>query len=63
MNADMIRQIQSALRQRGFNPGAVDGVLGRQTMEAVNAYQRANNLPVDRYLNIETISHLGVWNR
>lgn len=63
MNADMIRQIQSALQQRGFNPGAIDGVLGRQTMEAVNAYQRANNLPVDRYLNIETISHLGVWNR
>lgn len=63
MNADMIRQIQTALQRRGFNPGAIDGVLGRQTMEAVNAYQRANNLPVDRYLNIETIRHLGVWNR
>lgn len=61
MSPDMIRSIQTALKRRGFDPGAIDGVLGRQTMEAVNAYQRANNLPVDRYLNMDTVRHLGVW--
>ena len=29
-------------------------------MRAVNAYQRAKGLPVDRYLNVETVKSLGV---
>ncbi|MCK5859224.1 MAG: peptidoglycan-binding protein [Abyssibacter sp.] len=60
MTRDAIRRLQQALSARGFDPGAVDGVLGRRTMEAVNAYQRSNGLPVDRYLNMETVRSLGV---
>ncbi|WP_348674442.1 peptidoglycan-binding domain-containing protein [uncultured Abyssibacter sp.] len=60
MNRDTIRRLQQALKARGFEPGPVDGVIGRRTMEAVNAYQRANGLPVDRYLNLETVRSLGV---
>lgn len=60
MTRDMVRSLQQTLQARGFNPGAIDGVIGRQTMEAVNAYQRANGLPVDRYLNMETVRSLGV---
>lgn len=60
MTADRIRRLQSALDARGFDPGPVDGVLGRQTMNAVNAFQRANGLPVDRHLNMETMRALGV---
>jgi peptidoglycan hydrolase-like protein with peptidoglycan-binding domain len=29
-------------------------------MDAVNAYQRANGLPVDTYLNMATVRALGV---
>ena len=60
MNRETIRRLQQALKARGFEPGPVDGVIGRRTMEAVNAYQRANGLPVDRYLNLETVRSLGV---
>ena len=60
MTRDNIRAVQQALKARGFDPGPIDGVIGGLTMAAVNRYQRANDLPVDRYLNIETIRHLGV---
>lgn len=55
-----ISQIQSALSDKGFNPGAIDGVVGMETMQAVNAFQQENKLPVDKYLNVETIKALGV---
>jgi len=35
-------------------------VIGNETMEAVNDFQRDNNLPVDNYLNIKTVEALGV---
>lgn len=60
MSPGMIRRLQQALQARGFNPGPIDGVVGRQTMEAVNAFQRSNGLPVDRYLNMETVRALGI---
>jgi peptidoglycan hydrolase-like protein with peptidoglycan-binding domain len=42
-----IKQVQMALRNAGYNPGAVDGRMGKQTRDAIRAFQRANNLPVD----------------
>lgn len=55
-----VREIQRALRAAGFNPGPIDGVIRNQTMQAVNQYQAANNLPVDLYLNLDTVKALGV---
>ncbi len=60
MTSTRIQDIQRALRSAGFDPGAIDGVIGESTMRAVNAYQRAKGLPVDRYLNMETVRSLGV---
>ncbi|WP_133249129.1 peptidoglycan-binding domain-containing protein [Abyssibacter profundi] len=60
MTPGMIQRLQQALQARGFNPGPIDGVIGQRTMEAVNAFQRANGLPVDRYLNMETVRALGI---
>ena len=40
------KQIQVALKNGGFYTGAVDGKKGRQTREAIRAFQRANNLNV-----------------
>ena len=59
-NRPKIMEIQNALKDAGFNPGPVDGLLRSQTMHAVNGYQQANKLPVDGYLNIETVKSLGV---
>lgn len=55
-----IREIQSALKTRGFYQGPVDGIIGSQTMAAVNKYQASNNLPKDEYLNVKTLRSLGV---
>lgn len=60
MTRDRISAIQTALKKAGHNPGAIDGVIGGDTMRAVNAFQRKKGLPVDRYLNIATVRALGV---
>jgi len=63
MTGARITQIQRALKEAGYNPGAVDGVVGEQTIAAVNAFQRDKGLPVDKYLNIATLKALGVSTR
>lgn len=55
-----ITQIQQALLKAGYNPGPIDGDIGVETMRAVNSYQKAKGLPVDKYLNIATVKSLGV---
>ena len=57
---DLIRQLQTALSEKGYNPGTIDGYVGGTTMNAVNSYQVANNLPVDKFLNTQTLKHLDV---
>jgi len=55
-----IMEIQKALKSAGFNPGPIDGGMGPSTIKAVNAFQRSKGLPVDRYLNVQTVNALGV---
>lgn len=60
MSSDLVFQLQKKLNQKGYNAGTEDGAIGFQTMSAVNQYQQDNNLPVDKYLNIETMKHLNL---
>ncbi|RXJ69471.1 hypothetical protein CS022_23815 [Veronia nyctiphanis] len=60
MTRSRIGDIQRALETRGYNPGRIDGVIGKDTMAAVNLFQKDNSLPVDKYLNIATVKALGV---
>lgn len=55
-----IMEIQRALLASGYSPGKIDGLIRGNTMSAVNAYQRAKGLPVDGFLNLETVKALGV---
>lgn len=41
------KQIQTALRNAGYDPGKIDGRMGKQTREAIKSFQRANNLVAD----------------
>lgn len=41
------KQIQIALKNAGFDPGAIDGKKGRKTVEAIKLFQKANNLSAD----------------
>jgi hypothetical protein len=60
MTGTRITQIQRALKREGYDPGPIDGVIGRQTIAAINAFERAKGLPVDKYINIKTLNALGV---
>ncbi len=42
-----LKQIQIALKNAGYNPGAIDGRLGSQTKEAIRSFQKDNGLHVD----------------
>ena len=53
-----MNSIQSALYRGGYNPGPIDGIVGRQTMTAVNAFRKDFNLTVADFLTIETVSAL-----
>ncbi|WOT04375.1 peptidoglycan-binding domain-containing protein [Shewanella youngdeokensis] len=60
MTRATIMDIQNALSDKGYNPGNIDGVVGVDTMKAVNAFQTDNSLPTDKYINIKTIKALGL---
>ncbi len=53
------RRVQQALNDRGYNVGAVDGIIGAATKSQLTKFQRDNNLPIGR-LDFETLKALGV---
>lgn len=59
MTKEMNLKIQNALHKAGFDAGKIDGVIGRQTLLAVDEYQRKNNLPTGG-LTMLTLKELGV---
>lgn len=57
----LVREIQQALLDKGYNPGSVDGVVGRNTRAALEAFQKQNNLSVGQ-ITSETLQALGIAN-
>ncbi|MFB3902758.1 MAG: YSC84-related protein [Acidobacteriota bacterium] len=56
-----IRQVQEALKNKGFDPGPVDGRMGLKTKTALREFQKQNNLTVVGAINNDTLKALGVW--
>ena len=54
-----VREVQTFLSGKGYNPGPIDGILGIQTQNALLQYQRDNSLP-EGNMNLETLRHMGV---
>lgn len=57
---DQVTLIQQKLKQYGYFSGAVDGVFGKQTYDAVVWFQRKNGLKVDGVVGESTAAALGV---
>lgn len=55
---EMVKQIQKALYGAGFPAGAIDGVYGRLTEEAVKAFQTAHKLKADGIVGPATLTLL-----
>lgn len=56
---DVVRRLQKALEEKGYDPVWIDGVYGAKTRAAVVAYQKDNKLPSGK-LTMQTLDHLGV---
>ena len=54
------KQIQQALRDRGYNPGPIDGRWGSKTAAALKRFERDNNLPADGKLDSLALITLGL---
>jgi uncharacterized protein (TIGR02594 family) len=52
------RELQAALKARGFDPGTIDGVMGRNSIAAIRAFQAANGLVVDGIAGPATLARL-----
>lgn len=48
------KMIQIALKNAGFDPGRIDGKMGKLTRDALKAFQKANNLTADGKAGKET---------
>jgi uncharacterized protein (TIGR02594 family) len=53
-----IEWVQKRLVNNGFDPGIVDGIWGRNTLNALVAFQRARDLPAEGSLNEATLAAL-----
>ncbi len=56
---DVVKRIQRALQTAGHNPGSIDGIIGKATMNAVKSYQQNKGLAVGQ-ITTETLNSLGV---
>ena len=51
-----VLEIQTALRNQGFNTGELDDIWGRRTVQAVKAFQRAHGLKDDAVVDLRALA-------
>ena len=57
----MVRKAQQALKEKGFDPGPVDGMMGPRTQQAIKQFQESQaNLKPTGKLDQQTLAALGV---
>jgi peptidoglycan hydrolase-like protein with peptidoglycan-binding domain len=52
--------MQQALRDKGYDPGPIDGVMGSKTASALKKYQQAENLNVTGQMDAKTAAKLKI---
>jgi len=55
-----VKEIQQALKDKGYDPGPVDGTMGARTKDALKSFQSASNLQPTGTITAETADKLGV---
>ncbi len=57
---DEVRQIQTKLKNWGYYTGAIDGIYGNGTYNAVKKFQQKNGLTADGIAGSKTLSAMGI---
>lgn len=60
-STERTKKIQQALQAAGYNPGPVDGKMGRLTQKAIRDFQEAQGLSVDGKVGPKTWSKLDAY--
>ena len=60
LGSDEIWQVQTKLLENGFDPGKIDGVMGRRTEAALVRFQQDRQLPVTGRPDAKTLESLGI---
>jgi peptidoglycan hydrolase-like protein with peptidoglycan-binding domain len=55
-----LKAVRLALRERGYNAGAPEAVMGLRTAEALRSFQRRQGLPVTGRRDTPTLIALGL---
>jgi peptidoglycan hydrolase-like protein with peptidoglycan-binding domain len=59
-NKEQVKAVQQALKDKGHDPGEVDGVMGQKTQSALRDFQKKEGLKETGRLDSESASKLGV---
>ena len=59
-NMEQVRAVQQALKDKGHDPGEIDGKMGPKTQAALRDYQSKEGLKATGRLDSETMAKLGV---
>ena len=60
MGGEQVKAVQQALKDKGHDPGAVDGKMGPKTQAALRDFQSKEGLKASGRLDADTMSKLGV---
>jgi hyperosmotically inducible protein len=58
-SADGVMATQQALKEKGFDPGPIDGIMGLRTVSALKDYQKSEHLAVTGRMDRDTTAKLG----
>ena len=59
-DSSVIKEVQQALNDAGFDCGTADGIAGKATAGAIMEYQKANGLTEDGEISDELLKSLGI---
>ncbi|MAG98776.1 MAG: peptidoglycan-binding domain-containing protein [Alphaproteobacteria bacterium] len=57
---NLVKTVQRALTDRGYDPGPVDGLMGSKTSSALKAFQKDQDLEAVGYIGPRTLRKLGL---
>jgi membrane-bound lytic murein transglycosylase B len=58
LTAEQRTQFQTELKSLGYDPGAIDGVLGRKVRSALRMFQKDHGMPADGFPTIEMLGQM-----